>query len=180
MAKLSILITSIVVASVFALALTACAGNAGYTENRTQYRAKQQQNNQSRHYKNKPKKAQQKAHHSIVSLQWPAEGLINPHAKSVDINGKAGTPIKAAADGMVVYSGNGLKQYGNLLIIKHNEDFLTVYAHNQELKVKEGVRVTKGQLIALMGKSAAERVKLHFEVRYQGKPQDPLKFLPKI
>jgi lipoprotein NlpD len=115
-----------------------------------------------------------------MSFQWPADGIIVPQHKGLDIAGKIGTPIKAAADGVVVYSGHGLKQYGNLVIIKHNQDFLTVYAHNQVLNVKEGERVTKGQVVALMGKSAAERVKLHFEVRYQGKPQDPLKFLPKI
>jgi len=117
---------------------------------------------------------------SRISLQWPADGLILPQHKSVDIAGRSGTPIKAAGAGTVVYSGSGLKQYGNLVIIKHNEDFLTVYAHNRELVVKEGERVTKGQVVALMGKSGAERVKLHFEVRFKGKPQDPLKYLPKI
>lgn len=117
---------------------------------------------------------------SSLSWQWPAEGLILPKVKSIDIAGREGTIIKAASDGVVAYSGHGLKQYGYCLIIKHNENFVTVYAHNKELKVKEGERVTKGQVIALMGKSGAERVKLHFEVRYQGKPQDPLRFLPKI
>lgn len=115
-----------------------------------------------------------------VAFSWPAEGLILRQAKGVDIAGRLGTPIKAAAAGTVTYSGNGLKQYGNLIIIKHTEELSTVYAHNQELKVREGEAVSKGQIIALMGNTAANRVKLHFEVRAQGKPQDAFKYLPKI
>lgn len=117
---------------------------------------------------------------TAIQWQWPADGLILTKARSLEIAGRPGTPIKAAAGGVVSYSGHGLKQYGNLIIIKHNQDFSTVYAHNRELKVKEGEKVTKGQVIALMGKSGAERVRLHFEIRYKGKPQDPIKYLPKI
>ncbi|MEY3135709.1 MAG: Murein hydrolase activator NlpD precursor, partial [Pseudomonadota bacterium] len=84
----------------------------------------------------------------------------------------------AAADGKVVYAGSGLRGYGNLVIIKHNNTFLTAYAHNQVLLVKEDQAVTKGQRIAEMGSSDADRVKLHFEIRRQGKPVDPAKLLP--
>lgn len=118
------------------------------------------------------------------SWQWPAEGALvrryseHAHAKGIDIGGVKGASVKAASGGLVVYSGQGLKGYGKLIIIKHNEQFLTAYAHNQELKVKEGERVKAGQEIALMGETEAERVKLHFEIRYQGKPVDPLRYLP--
>jgi len=100
------------------------------------------------------------------------------HAKGIDIGGAAGNSVKASACGTVVYGGNGLKGYGNLIIIKHNEDFLTAYAHNEKLMVKEGDRVTLGQEIAKIGKTDTDRVKLHFEIRYKGKPVDPLRFLP--
>ena len=98
--------------------------------------------------------------------------------KGVDIAGKAGEPVLAAADGKVVYAGAGLRGYGNLIIIKHNNTYLTAYAHNQSLMVKEDQTVKKGQKIAEMGNSDADRVKLHFEVRRQGKPVDPLKYRP--
>jgi lipoprotein NlpD len=167
----------IILTTVGVVGLIACTSSSNGTVSYQQLNGKSSKGIQ----RGKPKLNSKKPRGATpIALQWPAEGLIVPHAKSVDIASRAGTPIKAAGDGMVVYSGRGLKQYGNLLIIKHNEDFLTVYAHNRELKVKEGERVTKGQIIALMGNSAAERVKLHFEVRVQGKPQDPLKFLPKI
>jgi hypothetical protein len=92
--------------------------------------------------------------------------------------GKAGDPVLAAADGQVVYAGAGLRGYGNLIILKHNNTFLTAYAHNQALLVKEDQKVRKGQKIAEMGKTDADRVKLHFEIRRQGKPVDPAKYLP--
>jgi len=92
--------------------------------------------------------------------------------------GKAGDPVLAAADGRVVYAGSGLRGYGNLVIIKHNANYLTAYAHNQTLLVKEDQAVKKGQKIAEMGSTDAERVQLHFEVRKQGKPIDPAKSLP--
>lgn len=98
--------------------------------------------------------------------------------KGVGIGGKLGDPILAAGDGRVVYAGSGLRGYGNLIILKHNNTYLTAYAHNQTLLVKEDQTVRKGQRIAEMGNSDADRTKLHFEVRRQGKPVDPLRFLP--
>ena len=114
---------------------------------------------------------------------WPANGVLiagfdEAKNKGLDIGGKAGDPVMAAADGQVVYAGSGLRGYGNLIILKHNNTFLTAYAHNQALLVKEDQKVRKGQKIAEMGKSDADRVKLHFEVRRQGKPVDPAKLLP--
>ena len=99
--------------------------------------------------------------------------------KGISIAGRIGDPVVAAADGRVVYAGAGLRGYGNLIILKHNNTFLTAYAHNQALLVREDQAVRQGQKIAEMGSSDADRVKLHFEVRRQGKPVDPLGFLPK-
>jgi lipoprotein NlpD len=99
--------------------------------------------------------------------------------KGISIAGRIGDPVVAAADGRVVYAGAGLRGYGNLIILKHNNTFLTAYAHNQALLVREDQAVRRGQKIAEMGSSDADRVKLHFEVRRQGKPVDPLGFLPK-
>lgn len=114
---------------------------------------------------------------------WPAQGSVlagfdEAKNKGMDIAGKAGDPVMASADGRVVYAGAGLRGYGNLIILKHNNTFLTAYAHNQTLLVKEDQSVRKGQKIAEMGASDADRVKLHFEIRRQGKPVDPAKFLP--
>ena len=86
--------------------------------------------------------------------------------------------MRASAPGRVVYAGNGLRGYGKLIIIKHNETFLSAYAHNREILVKEGQQVTRGQKIAEMGSTDADQVKLHFEIRRHGKPMDPTKFLP--
>ena len=115
---------------------------------------------------------------------WPAPGNTSVLAtfdevknKGMDIAGKAGDPVLASADGRVVYAGAGLRGYGNLLILKHNSTYLTAYAHNQTLLVKEDQTVRKGQKIAEMGASDTDRVKLHFEIRRQGKPVDPAKFL---
>ena len=94
------------------------------------------------------------------------------------ITGKAGDPVLAAADGKVVYAGSGLRGYGNLVILKHNNTYLTAYAHNQTLLVKEDQSVRRGQKIAEMGSTDADRVQLHFEIRKQGKPIDPAKLLP--
>ncbi|WP_233801176.1 peptidoglycan DD-metalloendopeptidase family protein [Paraburkholderia sp. HP33-1] len=118
-----------------------------------------------------------------VAFAWPVRGpLLNTFNdstnKGVNIGGSAGDPVKASADGRVVYAGNGLRGYGNLIIIKHDATYLTAYAHNRALMVKEGDAVTKGQKIAEMGNSDSDRVMLHFEVRRQGKPVDPLKYLP--
>ena len=99
-------------------------------------------------------------------------------SKGLGIAGKAGDPVLAAADGKVVYAGSGLRGYGNLVILKHNNTYLTAYAHNRTLLVKEDQSVQKGQKIAEMGNSDADRVKLHFEIRRQGKPVDPARYLP--
>ncbi|MDW8335963.1 MAG: peptidoglycan DD-metalloendopeptidase family protein [Tepidimonas sp.] len=118
-----------------------------------------------------------------ISLVWPARGPIlyafdETRNKGIGIGGKAGDPVLAAADGRVVYAGSDLRGYGNLIIIKHNNTYLTAYAHNQSLLVKEDQTVRQGQKIAEMGSSDADRVKLHFEVRRQGKPVDPMTLLP--
>ena len=114
---------------------------------------------------------------------WPAHGTLlagfdDAKNKGFDIGGKAGDAVLAAADGRVVYAGAGLRGYGNLIILKHNNTYLTAYAHNQTLLVKEDQSVQKGQKIAEMGNSDADRVKLHFEIRRQGKPVDPARYLP--
>lgn len=114
---------------------------------------------------------------------WPAEGkLIGTFGgsgnKGVDIAGKAGDAVKAAGEGKVVYSGTGLRGYGQMVIVKHDAEYLTAYAHNRKILVKEGQAVKRGERIAEMGDSDAEQVKLHFELRRRGKPVDPLKYLP--
>ncbi len=114
---------------------------------------------------------------------WPVSSAVSAgfdeqRNKGLAFAGKAGDPVMAAADGRVVYAGSGLRGYGNLVIIKHNATYLTAYAHNQALLVKEDQAVRKGQKIAEMGSSDADQVKLHFEVRKQGKPVDPAKLLP--
>jgi len=118
-----------------------------------------------------------------ITFAWPASGNLNAYFdevknKGLDIAGKAGDPVLAAADGKVVYAGSGLRGYGNLIIIKHNNTYLSAYAHNQTLLVKEDQSIKRGQKIAEMGSTDADQVKLHFEVRKQGKPIDPLKMLP--
>ena len=117
-----------------------------------------------------------------VSFQWPARGNLisgfdETKNKGLDIGGKVGDPVMAAADGRVVYAGAGLRGYGNLIILKHNNTYLTAYAHNQTLLVKEDQVIKRGQKIAEMGNSDADQVKLHFEIRRQGKPVDPAKYL---
>lgn len=114
---------------------------------------------------------------------WPAAGPVTGgfdenRSKGLEIAGKAGDPVLAAADGRVVYAGSGLRGYGNLIIVKHNATFLSAYAHNQTLLVKEDQVVRKGQKIAEMGSSDSDRVQLHFEIRRQGKPIDPARLLP--
>lgn len=118
-----------------------------------------------------------------VGWIWPAQGSLiagfdEAKNKGLDIGGKAGDSVLAAADGRVVYAGAGLRGYGNLIILKHNNTYLTAYAHNRTLLVKEDQSVQKGQKIAEMGNSDADRVKLHFEIRRQGKPVDPARYLP--
>jgi lipoprotein NlpD len=115
---------------------------------------------------------------------WPVAGAVienfdeAKNNKGIDIAGKAGDPVVAAADGRVVYAGSSVRGLGNLIVIKHSELYLTAYAHNQALLVKEDQAVKRGQRIAEMGQSDADRVKLHFEIRRQGKPIDPIKLLP--
>jgi lipoprotein NlpD len=116
-------------------------------------------------------------------FKWPTRGNLiagfdEVKNKGLDIAGKVGDPVLAAADGRVVYAGSGLRGYGNLIILKHNNTYLTAYAHNQTLLVKEDQTIKQGQKIAEMGNSDADQVKLHFEIRRQGKPVDPAKYLP--
>jgi lipoprotein NlpD len=119
-----------------------------------------------------------------VNWLWPATGPVlanfdeGRNVKGLAIGGKAGDPVLAAADGRVVYAGSGLRGYGNLVIVKHNSTYLTAYAHNQTLLVREDQAVRRGQKIAEMGSSDTERVQLHFEIRRMGKPIDPSRLLP--
>jgi len=122
------------------------------------------------------------------SLEWgmPSSGKViagfseSANRKGVDIAGKRGQPVVASAPGKVVYSGSGLRGYGKLVIIKHNKTFLSAYAHNDQILVKEGQSVSKGQKIGEMGNTDADQVKLHFEIRKFGKPVDPAQYLPLI
>ncbi len=116
--------------------------------------------------------------------QWPVRGKIlksfsKTGRKGIDIAGKIGQKVRSAASGKVVYSGSGLKGYANLLIIKHNYLYLSAYANNRRLLVKEGQQVKKGQVIAEVGSMKDKRISLHFEIRQNGKPVNPLKYLPK-
>jgi len=118
-----------------------------------------------------------------LTWAWPASGPVvapfdDAKTKGLAIGGKQGDPVYAAADGRVVYAGSGLRGYGNLVIVKHNANYLTAYAHNQTLLVKEDQIVKRGQKIAEMGSTDADRVQLHFEIRKQGKPIDPARLLP--
>ncbi|MFH2088436.1 MAG: peptidoglycan DD-metalloendopeptidase family protein [Pseudomonadota bacterium] len=130
-----------------------------------------------------PKPAEKQLVGDEVDWMWPADGkLITAFAegssKGVDIAGKAGDPVLAAAGGIVSYAGAGLRGYGNLVVLRHNATYLSVYAHNSKLLVKEKETVARGQKIAEMGSTDTESPRLHFEIRRQGKPADPLKFLP--
>ena len=118
-----------------------------------------------------------------VDWGWPTAGRVSAGFseatnKGLDIAGKTGQPVNASATGTVLYVGTGIRGYGKLIVVRHNKSYSTVYAHNDTILVKEGQRVTKGQKIAEMGNSDADQVKLHFEIRRQGKPVDPAKFLP--
>lgn len=118
-----------------------------------------------------------------VSLIWPAQGDLirgfdGKTSKGIDIGNAPGTKVVAAAGGTVVYAGNGLRGYGNMLIVKHDSEYLTAYAHNRALLVKEGQTVTQGQQIAEMGDTDSNRVMLHFELRYLGRSTDPSRYLP--
>ena len=121
-----------------------------------------------------------------IAWRWPADGQVvggyvagDPMKQGIDIAGKAGAPVKAAADGTVVYSGNGLIGYGELIIVKHSPAFLSAYGHNQKRLVQEGDKVKAGQTIAEMGSSGASKDELHFEIRRNGKPSNPIDYLPR-
>ena len=121
----------------------------------------------------------------LTGWQWPVNGPIlkrysskTRSSRSLQLGGKAGTPVKAAASGRVVYAGDGLVGFGNLVIISHKGKFLSAYGHNQSLGVKVGDVVERGQVIAAMGSTGTDKVKLHFEIRRQGKPIDPVSLMP--
>ena len=123
---------------------------------------------------------------SGISWKWPTSGKITQGFsnsdggnKGIDISGSKGQPVYAAAGGRVVYAGNALRGYGNLIIIKHNDDFLSAYAHNDSISVKDQQEVSAGQQIAKMGSTGTNGVKLHFEIRYKGKSVDPTRYLPR-
>ncbi|WP_022962823.1 peptidoglycan DD-metalloendopeptidase family protein [Halopseudomonas pelagia] len=123
---------------------------------------------------------------NVAGWAWPVQGPLLSRFQSngslnkgIDIAGQLGQPVKAAASGAVVYAGRGLLGYGDMIIVKHNETYLSAYAHNSKLLVSEGDQVKVGQVIAEMGSSGTDRVKLHFEIRRKGQPVDPLSYLPK-
>lgn len=126
------------------------------------------------------------AQQAPFAWRWPADGELvgryaddDPTRQGIDIAGNSGQPVRSAADGVVVYSGSGLVGYGELVIVKHDEQWLSAYGHNRARLVNEGQIVKAGQQIAEMGRSGAARDMLHFEIRYNGKPVDPLRYLPK-
>jgi len=120
-----------------------------------------------------------------VEFGWPARGKIisafseTASLKGIDIGGAAGVPILASAAGRVVYAGSGLRGYGKLVIVKHNKTYLSAYAHLDQISVREGQNVAKGQELGKMGSTDTDQVKLHFEIRAMGKPVDPLRYLPR-
>lgn len=116
-----------------------------------------------------------------INWQWPTEGTVprtSAKIRALSIEGQDGQVVRAAAAGKIVYAGNGLTRYGNLIIVKHDEEFLSAYAHNKSILVKEGEQVIKGQVIAKMGKRPDGKALLHFEIRRDGKPVNPLIYLP--
>ncbi len=123
---------------------------------------------------------------SPKDFQWPTSGKVvrnfagrKSNSQGIDIAGQFGQPVLAASSGRVVYSGDGLTGYGNLIILKHSEDYLSAYAYNSKLHVREGDAIKAGQQIASMGYAEENKPRLHFEVRKQGRPVDPLKYLPR-
>lgn len=121
----------------------------------------------------------------VGSWRWPLEGRVlqgfslkNPINKGIDIAGRRGDKVVAAADGVVVYAGGNLRGYGKLVIIKHSDNYLSAYGNNRSLLVKEGDAVSAGKTIARVGSSASDEEMLHFEIRRDGKPEDPMKYLP--
>ncbi len=148
--------------------------------NRTAVKSKEKQHSTPDKYTNNKKS-------KTVKWSWPTRGgtiihsfdRSNPSKKGLDLAGKTGQAVYTASPGKVVYSGNGISRYGKLIIVKHNETYLSAYAHNRRLLVKEGDILRSRQQIAEMGSSGASRIKLHFEIRRNGKPVDPLRYLPK-
>jgi lipoprotein NlpD len=148
-----------------------------------------QRNQQRQPTKTVPKSSSKKTPYTskarVKTWIWPANGRVirkfSPKTGSsgIDIMGKIGTPIRASAAGRVVYAGNGLRGYGNLVIIKHNQSYLSAYAHHRRILVKQGRYVKQGQKIAEMGSSGSNQVKLHFEIRRNGNPTDPLRYISK-
>lgn len=129
-----------------------------------------------------PTTAARAADANVISWGWPAQGKIiqgfNVNTKGIDIEGKPGDPVVAAADGKVMYAGNGVRGLGNLVLLGHSNGFITAYAHNQQLLVKSGDQVKKGSRIALLGQSDTTSPRLHFEIRRSGNPVNPLSYLP--
>lgn len=153
------------------------SSSAAHTTSQNRKRSKSRQSSrQRRSATTKPK--------SVGRWVWPANGKIlrrySPKgaSKGLDISGRSGSPIRASAAGRVVYQGSGLRGYGKLIIVKHNSDYLSAYAHCSSILVKEGSRVKRGQRIATMGSTGTNRVKLHFEIRLRGNPVNPLRYLP--
>mgnify|MGYP003858804789 CR=1 FL=1 len=133
----------------------------------------------------KPRQPVARASGSPIQWRWPTKGNVisgfragDPLRKGVDIAGEKGDSVLAAANGTVIYAGNALRGYGKLLIVKHNEEYLSAYAHNHKLLVEEGSEVKAGQRIAELGSSGTDRNKLHFEIRRNGQPVDPMAYLP--
>ncbi len=133
----------------------------------------------------KAPKTPQKTDNPVNSWVWPAQGQVvrafsaNRQQTGIDIAGQRGQGVFAAAPGRIVYAGSGLRGYGKLIIVKHNEVFLSAYAHNRKILAREGIRVAAGQRIAEMGDTGTDRVKLHFEIRKDGRPVNPIHYLPK-
>ena len=153
------------------------------TKSNPSYRPVPQKTNVRKHHQRSSRPLPAFSGRRVSRWRWPASGrvikLYGKLNKGIDIAGQFNEPVRAAAAGQVVYSGSGLRGYGKLLIIKHNAEYLSAYAHNHKLLVAEGMTVKRGQVIAKMGKSGAKKVMLHFEIRRSGKPINPLRLLPK-
>ncbi|USD32145.1 MULTISPECIES: murein hydrolase activator NlpD [Vibrio] len=150
-----------------------------------QSKSKEYVGSKSKQNVNKPVSGSKPKNEKISRWLWPTKGRViknfsagDQGNKGIDIAGQRGQPISSTASGTVVYSGNALRGYGNLVIIKHNDNYLSAYAHNERLLVHEGQSVKAGQKIATMGSSGTNSVRLHFEIRYQGKSVNPKRYLP--
>lgn len=150
-----------------------------------QSKSKEYVGSKSKQNVNKSVSSSKPKNEKISKWLWPTKGRViknfsagDQGNKGIDIAGQRGQPITSTANGTVVYSGNALRGYGNLVIIKHNDNYLSAYAHNERLLVHEGQSVKAGQKIATMGSSGTNSVRLHFEIRYQGKSVNPKRYLP--